>query len=496
MARVKIFSLISPILRARIGRRLIISFVVLVLCLTAFLGWVLVELAHRSLESQMQGKLKTVAQLVASGFIGHDVIGLKADDGWENSVYYFRLKERLDRAKLITGAKRIYVFNRFFGNLIDTDGTVIGQQLHHSRIRDLREVELALSGESTCSILFYSDDQTPYMTGYAPIKKGEEVVAIVGIDIGAEFVDSIQMFMRSVAFFIVIAVFLTIIVAWIMALTLSRPIQKLVYAARQLGKGDLEQSMPNLGNDEIGYLAKSLDEMRRDLLDRDNQLRQMLGSVAHEIRNPLGGIEIYAGLIAEDLPDNDERKFHIQKVIQEVRILDNVISEFLTFAKPSSPEFECVSLLDVANNATFLLSPDLERASIDVEIDITPKTSIWADREQIQRALFNLIKNSMQAMSQGGRLLIEGRVLGKKTLIEVIDTGNGISEEMKKKIFQPFFTTRATGSGLGLAIVSKLVRENRGYLTLDRSGPDGSAFRLYFPSISNSEQLQTTLENE
>ena len=102
----------------------------------------------------------------------------------------------------------------------------------------------------------------------------------------------------------------------------------------------------------------------------------------------------------------------------------------------------------------------------------------------------------MQAMPQGGRLLIEGQVLGEQTLIEVADTGNGVSEEMKKKIFQPFFTTRAKGSGLGLAIVSKLARENRGYLTLDRSCPNGSAFRLYFPSISNLQQNYSKLEKE
>ncbi|MEE3233186.1 MAG: HAMP domain-containing sensor histidine kinase [Candidatus Latescibacterota bacterium] len=478
----KLFSRVSPILRARIGRRLIVSFVVLVLCLTFFLGGVLVKLARISLESQMNVKLKAIAQLVASG-VGHDVVRLKANDGWENSGYYLGLKSRLEYAKLVTGASRIYVFNRFFGNLIDTDGTLIGQQIHHSRIRDLREVELALSGESTCSILFYSDNDIPYMTGYAPVKKGSEVVAIVGIDIGAGFVDSIHVFRRSVALFLVIGVFLTVIVAWIMALTLTRPIQKLVYAAGQIGKGDLDRTVPNLGNDELGYLAESLDEMRRGLLDRDNQLRQMLGGVAHEIRNPLGGIEIYAGLIADDLPDNDDRKHHIQKVIQEVRKLDDVISEFLSFARPSSPDFEYVSLLGLARDATFLLSPDLEKTGIEVQIDISPKTVVWVDREQIKRALFNLIKNGTQAMSQGGCLRIEGRKLGEQVLIEVSDTGDGISEDMRNKIFQPFFTTRASGSGLGLAIVSKLVQENGGYLTLHRSGPDGSAFRLYFPFV-------------
>ena len=98
------------------------------------------------------------------------------------------------------------------------------------------------------------------MTGYAPVKKNDEVVAVVGIDIGAGFVDSIKIFRRSWIVFSVIGVFVTVIIAWIMALTLTQPIQKLVYAAREIGKGDLERSVPNMGNDEIGYLAESLDD--------------------------------------------------------------------------------------------------------------------------------------------------------------------------------------------------------------------------------------------
>ena len=473
---------IAGYLGAGIGRRLVFSFVVLVLCLTIFTGLWLVKLAKTSLESQMRIKLVSIAQLVASG-VGHDVIRLKANAGWEKSVYFTGLTNRLKRAQLAAGASKIYVFNRFFKNLVDTDETAVGQQVHHSRIRDLREVELAFSGKPTSSILFYSANDTPYMTGYAPIKKGDEVVAVVGVDIGVAYVDFFRTFLRSVMIFLVIGVALTMIVAWLMARSLTQPLQKLINAAREIGRGDLHYTVPKVGNDEIGYLARSMDEMRQGLSDRDNQLRQMLGGVAHEIRNPLGGIEIYAGLIADDLPDNDERKQHILKVIAEVRKLDSVISEFLSFAKPSSPDFEYVSLFDLTRDATFLLSPDLEKASIELEIDVHQKTVIWVDREQIKRVLFNLMKNGVQAMSQGGSLRIVGRELGDQILIDVSDTGHGVREELKNKIFQPFFTTRERGSGLGLAIVSRLIQDNGGRLTLDRSSPEGTCFRLSFPCV-------------
>ena len=150
-------------------------------------------------------------------------------------------------------------------------------------------------------MLFYDGD-VPYMTGYAPIFHDGEVVAAVGVEIGAGFVDSIRVFGRSVLIFAGLGALLTVGVAWGLARTLTRPIQRLVEAAREIGRGNMGQEVATASDDEIGYLGETMEEMRRKLVARDAQLRLMLGGVAHEIRNPLGSIELYAGLIAGDLP--------------------------------------------------------------------------------------------------------------------------------------------------------------------------------------------------
>ncbi len=139
-----------------------------------------------------------------------------------------------------------------------------------------------------------------YMTGYAPVWSGDRIVAAVGVDIGAAYVDTIRVFKRSVYVFAGVGVLLTVVVGLILARTITRPIQKLVAAAREIGQGRLQHEVDSSASDEIGCLGETMEEMRKKLLARDAQLRQMLAGVAHEFRNPLGSIELYTGLIADD----------------------------------------------------------------------------------------------------------------------------------------------------------------------------------------------------
>ncbi len=467
--------------RGRIRQKLVLSFVLLVMVLVGTSGWALVELTRRNLEWQMRAHLMSTAQMVGSGISG-DVLRVLAP-GWEQSGVYRTLVAKLRRAKEVVGARRIYVFDRLDRSLLDTEGVPIGQKYHHIRIRDRSEVERALSGEVTYSVLFFTDDDVAYMTGYAPVYDRGEVVAAVGIDIGAGFVDSIHVFTRSVLIFALLSALLTIAVAWGMALKLTRPIQQLVGAARAIGQGKMEQQVASTSDDEIGYLGEAMEEMRRKLVARDAQLRQMLGGVAHEIRNPLGGIEIYAGLIAEDLPDGDERKEHILKVIQEVRKLDRVISEFLSFARPAPPVAERVGVAALVGDAAFLLAPDMERAAVTCRREIDADLSIYADPEQIKRMLFNLMKNAVQAMRDGGTLTVAAHAQGDAVCIEVVDDGPGMPTDVRARLFEPFFTTKEQGSGLGLAVVSQTVNDNGGRIELESDEGQGTVFKIFLPTV-------------
>ena len=464
--------------RTRIGHKLILSFVLLVMVVVGLSGWVLFELTDRSLERQMRDHLVSIATLVSTNLSGNVLSYLRP--GREHSELYRRLMGKLQRAEQGVGARHIFVFDREYRSLLDTDGLMpIGRE-YPKLLFDSRELERVWKGHTAHSVLFY-DGEVPYMTGYAPIFHDGEVVAAVGVEIGAGFVDSIRIFGRSVLIFAGLGALLTVGVAWGLARTLTRPIQKLVEAAREIGRGNMGQEVATASDDEIGYLGETMEEMRRKLVARDAQLRLMLGGVAHEIRNPLGSIDLYAGLIAGDLPASDERKQHIEKVIEEVRRLNGVISEFLEFARPAPAQPQPTELAPLVANAAFLLAPEMQAAGIRYEEHVAPDLVCYIDAEQMEQALVNLMKNAVQAMRDGGHLTVRATAEGEGVVVEVADDGPGMSEEVQVRLFEPFFTTKEKGSGLGMALVARAVDENRGWIEIDSRQGVGTVCRMRLP---------------
>ncbi len=464
--------------RTRIGHKLMLSFVLLVMVVVGLSGWVLFELTDRSLERQMRDHLVSVAALVSTKLSGSVLTYLH--EGREHTTLYRNLVLKLQRAEQEVGARHIFVFDREHRSLLDTDGLMpIGRE-YPKLLFHRQELERVWRGHTAHSVLFYDDD-VPYMTGYAPIFHNGKVVAAVGVEIGAGFVDSIRVFGRSVLIFAGLGALLTVGVAWGLARTLTRPIQKLVEAAREIGRGNMNQEVATASDDEIGYLGETMEEMRRKLVARDAQLRLMLGGVAHEIRNPLSSIDLYAGLIAGDLPASDERKQHIEKVIEEVRRLNGVISEFLEFARPAPAQPQPTELAPLVANAAFLLAPEMQAAGISYEERVAPDLVCYIDAEQMERALVNLMKNAVQAMRDGGHLTVRATVAGEEVVVEVADDGSGMSEEVQARLFEPFFTTKEQGSGLGMALVARAIEENRGRIEIDSRQGAGTVCRLRLP---------------
>lgn len=465
--------------RGRLGRKLVLSFVALAMLVVGGSGWFLYEHTLTTLEEQMSTHLVSEAQLLAASQ-STDVL-LQLRPGWENFDWYRRQQQRLRQVQKLMGARRIYIFNRDGRSLLDTQPRVpIGRDLHLD-MRDRSELQEVWQGRALHTVRLTDRGGVDYMTGYAPVILGGQVVAAVGVDIGPQYTSSIRAFKRSIYFFAGLGALLTLVVGLGMARHITRPVRRLVTAAREIGRGNLERAIETQATDEIGYLGETMEEMRQKLLARDAQLRQMLAGVAHEIRNPLGGIEIYAGLIADDLPADDPRRQHIHKVIGEVRNLNAVISEFLDFARPAPPDPEPVGLAQMVGDAAFLLSPEMEAAGVEYHQEVPAELEVHADAEQIKRALVNLMKNATQAMERGGVLTVWATADGADVQLEVRDTGPGIAPETQRRLFEPFFTTREKGSGLGLAIVAQAVEKNGGRVEVASTPGQGTTFALHLP---------------
>ena len=334
-------------------------------------------------------------------------------------------------------------------------------------------------------MLFQGDDGIYYKSGYAPIQFGGEVAAAVGVDTSATFMKAIKSFRRSIILFAAVSIVITVAIGFLFARTITRPIGELVRSADTIGQGDFEKEVRIDSNDELGYLGNAMENMRKGIIERDNQLKMMLAGVAHEIRNPLGGIGIFAELLADELEGNS--KEHIQKIIREVRHLNDIITQFLEYARPVEPVRRRVTVGSVIDEAYFLLSLEFERggARFKRELD-NEEVQIYVDPEQMKRVFINLFKNALQVMNSSGELTVRSQIENNRIGIMVNDTGPGIPAENLERIFDPFFTTKEKGVGLGLAIVKRIVEGNGGEIDVESEVGRFTTFTISLPLSSEA----------
>jgi signal transduction histidine kinase len=262
---------------------------------------------------------------------------------------------------------------------------------------------------------------------------------------------------------------------------LKRPLDALVRSALRIGGGDLTTPVKDEGGPgEIAVLARELEAMRRSLEGRDRQLKLMLGGVAHEVKNPLGGIELFAGLLDEELaaqtPDVAESRSHLTKIRRELDYLKRIVDDFLAFARDQKLSVSRVAVRSLLEQASAHLSGEAESRRVTLTVEST-EAFVEVDESLLTSALVNLVKNAVQVSTPGQTVVVRALTNGDHVLLEVEDEGPGIPQATLEHIFEPFFTTKEKGTGLGLPLARKLVEAHRGALAVE-SAPGRTVFRL------------------
>lgn len=215
-------------------------------------------------------------------------------------------------------------------------------------------------------------------------------------------------------------------------------------------------------------------------------LGEMAGNVAHELRNPLGGIGGFAALLERDLDRDDPRRRLVQKIIEGVSRLNNIATNLLFYTRPVRPKKRPENIVQIVEDVLMLVQVELEQDDSKITLikDYKVKSlDVSLDPDLFQQVLLNIVKNAVEAMDYCGELTVGIKQKKKTDQVEIFikDSGTGIEEEYKKKLFLPFFTTKADGTGLGLSIVKKIIDSHSGGITVESGGDGGTIFRICLP---------------
>ncbi len=262
-----------------------------------------------------------------------------------------------------------------------------------------------------------------------------------------------------------------------------------------VGSGNLDYSLNTDKKNEIGELSNSFDRMTTNLKNLTIKLQdqerlaaigQMARMVGHDIRNPLQAISGDLYLIDNDvssLPE-DETKKSLQESVRSIQdnlvYIAKIVEDLQDYAKPQKPNLEKIEIEKVIAEVMALVPVSSNHhVVINIEKDFS---GIVADFSMLKRAISNLVNNAVQAMPNGGRLTIRAYQKDAQAFITIEDTGSGIPEEVKSKIFEPMFTTKSKGQGLGLAVVKRLVEAQGGTINFESEEGKGTKFIIKLPS--------------
>jgi PAS domain S-box-containing protein len=242
-------------------------------------------------------------------------------------------------------------------------------------------------------------------------------------------------------------------------------------------------------------------EERERLRDRLAALGEMAAAIAHEVKNPLAGIEVMAGLLKRQLADSADAQAILADIIKEAKMANAIVLEVLEFVRPIRLQVERVSLGEAITDAVSLAEGHGPRGRVAVDVSIPADLpAIQGDPHQLRQIFTNLLINAYEALNGHGIVRIAATTLPEEDLpgggenlsgptvqVEVVDDGPGIPPEVVDKIFSPFFTTKPQGSGLGLAIVRKIVDAHDGRIDVNGRPGQGTAFRVTLPVTGNHE---------
>lgn len=290
-----------------------------------------------------------------------------------------------------------------------------------------------------------------------------------------------------------VVVLVSLVIAYLLARGLSRPIDQLVTSARQLAEGDLDTPVAPVKGGEFGVLSHALEDMRRSVKEareelvrseRMSTIGRMASGIIHDIRQPMSAIYGYVDLMALSGDNPDLVKTLGEKLRRQLDRMLGMINELLDFARGDIKLAKTqVVLSQYLDDVVEVFANDARLKSITLQKQFNWDGSISVDRNRLQRGLENIIRNAVQAAPVGGKVQISTTLADGKVVIGIADDGPGIPEQIKARLFEPFFSYgKSQGTGLGLSVAQKVVQEHNGEIRVVSVEGHGTTIYVAVPA--------------
>lgn len=457
----------------------IAAFVAFAVGLSVAGGYLTWREASRAVEEELDRRATWIAgAAVETGLQASLLVGL--EPGFEDTNAWTLTQNRLLRLRrYIREAYIVAEDNTALVSTLPADSVPIGTPL---RFLDPFQTDLAQAravGNATTPAFEGSDEQL-YKWGFAELEQSDLILAVL---MPADYLAPLASLRRNLILGSALAALMAALLGGFLAAAVVEPVERLSRVALRIQRGHMNEPVADEPGQELGRLSRAMERMRQGILERDERLRLMLAQVAHEIRNPLGGLELFASAAA-DTDDPVERRRLMGRVRDEISALNTIIDDFLAFARPMSPSEEAVDLREPLCAAVDLVGAELEERGGSLEL-VLPEEPLQArvGSGYAKRVTLNLLRNAAQVADH---VRLEGRREGGGVVISVSDDGPGVDRELRERIFDPFVTDKEQGAGLGLAIVRKVVEAHGGRVEVGEApGGRGAEFRIYFPGLED-----------
>jgi len=454
--------------------KVIIYFLLSFIIIIGLYGFITYNMIKNNLETEMQNRLLTAGRIIKETVNPDDLQYLQL-----KGKIYDTYREKLKKLRDIILVRDIF--------LIDTNKRVILSTLDESDKffiqLDAYEIDQALKGNAISTPLYRGAKGEYYKTGYVALDDKGKTTGIIGVEASVEYIKYINQYRNFLVTLGAIGFIFAFVLSFLISSGMTRSIIRLKEKAEQIAKRNFDENIDVKGEEEINVLANTLDSMKKELKTYIENREKMAtvgefsAGIAHEIRNSLNVLSGYAELIKEKAKDEKIKK-HADDITRNAMKMSDFLNNFLTYTKDSVPdkqELNVVKLIDESMN-------ELPHEVREI-VKIKPKTGVIkaiVDPFLIRKAVYNVIMNAFQAIDNKEKLIeITISQAGEKAEITIKDNGRGIPDNLKDKIFQPFFTARREGTGLGLAISYKIIKElHNGDISIDSRQGQGTTVTI------------------